>query len=351
MALLYIDWNMENEAMEMLDLAPGHPMVQLMQAWLLDRAGYGVLAVARLASAADASPDLVFPFRPEMISMLSWANQVVPDWKWAYYEGLICWHHNQLSLARAFFNSCGFEPDFAPFYLARARLFSDDPAVVRESVQEAYLLDPGSWRCATAMANLLAGDGQTSAAVEVAGDNYKSNPDNCVVALHYANILKKAGQYNRALEVLGKIRMLPAESDKWSGETDSHTLFRELNIIQAIGQMKSGKWNAALKYLGHAEKWPENLGWGEPYYADNRLTRFFSAYCQTRMGDREGYANSMKYISGYRNPDGPSAPLENQLASMMAGGSTDFRAVTESLIRDHGDNSEAELLKMFMKVL
>ena len=39
MAIQYYNWNMEEEALRMLDLAPVHPMVQLWQAWMLDRAG------------------------------------------------------------------------------------------------------------------------------------------------------------------------------------------------------------------------------------------------------------------------------------------------------------------------
>ena len=34
-----MNWNMEEEALKMLNLAPVHPMVQLWQAWLLDKAG------------------------------------------------------------------------------------------------------------------------------------------------------------------------------------------------------------------------------------------------------------------------------------------------------------------------
>ena len=37
MAIRYYEWNMEEEALKMLELAPVHPMVQLWQAWLLDR--------------------------------------------------------------------------------------------------------------------------------------------------------------------------------------------------------------------------------------------------------------------------------------------------------------------------
>ena len=97
---------------------------------------------------------LYFRSVPEMVELFSWANQIIPSWKWLYYEALICWQHNQISLAKSLFNSCGMEPDFAPFYLAKAKLFNDEPSIVKESVEEAYSLDPDSWRTGMEMAKL-----------------------------------------------------------------------------------------------------------------------------------------------------------------------------------------------------
>ena len=63
MAIQYYEWNMEDEALQILSLAPVHPMVQLWQAWLLDRAGEKSRAEDKLILAMAASPELVFPFR------------------------------------------------------------------------------------------------------------------------------------------------------------------------------------------------------------------------------------------------------------------------------------------------
>ncbi len=37
LAISYHEWNLDEEALKLLDLAPVHPMVELWQAWLLDR--------------------------------------------------------------------------------------------------------------------------------------------------------------------------------------------------------------------------------------------------------------------------------------------------------------------------
>jgi tetratricopeptide (TPR) repeat protein len=347
----YYEWNMDEEALMILDLAPEHPMVQVWQAWLLDRAGHESEADAKLMLAADASPDLVFPFRPEMVELFSWANQIVPSWKWLYYEGLICWQHNQVSLARSFFNSCGMEPDFAPFFLAKAKLFSDDPAVVKESVEEAYALEPDSWREAMEMVKQHVRDNQPEKALQTAKKNYKLHPDNCMAGLQYANILSLNGKHSETLKVLNQIQMLPAESDKWSGDIDAHSLFRETNIRSALNQMKAGKWKNAIGNLQAAETWPPNLGWGEPYFADNRLTQYLLAYCYEKMGDKVQYNKSISYISTYNNPDGETSPLENKLSMLVKAGGKDFKSVTEALIGEQSNNREIEILKRFHAIL
>ena len=351
MAVQYYEWNMEEEALYVLDFAPEHPMVEVWQAWLLDRAGYDLLAEAKLMQAADASPDLVFPFRPAMVEIFSWANQIIPSWKWLYYEALICWQNNQLSLAKSLFNSCGMEPDFAPFYLAKAKLFRDDPVIVKESVEEAWYLEPGSWREGLEMAKLYVREGRKEEALKTVKMNYKNHTDNCMVGLQYANILSLNGKYNETLKTLSRIQMLPAESDKWSGDIDAHSLFRETNIECALNLMKEGKWKKALDYLGAAETWPENLGWGEPYFADNRLTQFMAAYCHEKLKDKIQYEKSFSYLTVYTNPDGETGVLENSLSGLVKEGSRDFKVIIGTLISNPGKSREIEILKKFHTIL
>ncbi len=115
--------------------------------------------------------------------------------------------------------------------------------------------------------------------------------------------------------------------------------------------MKAGKWNKALGYLKAAETWPSNLGWGEPYFADNRLTQFIIAYCSDKMGDKVQYNKSFSYISTYVNPDGKTSPLENRLSTLIKSGEKDFKSVTDALIREQGKNREIEILKRFQALL
>jgi tetratricopeptide (TPR) repeat protein len=347
MAIQYVEWAMEEEAMTVLDLAPEHPMVLLWQARLLDRAGNKTKAGALLNQAAASSPYLVFPFRPEMTGLFTWANSMAPSWKWQYYQALTCWQHNQPDKARNLFDSCGNDPDFAPFYLAKARLFQEDPAIVQASVEKAYALDPASWRNGMEMVNLYLGENQPGQALRVAEKTYQSHSGKCMVALQYANVLKHNGKYAETLKTLNRIEMLPAESDKWSGDINAHTLFRATNILSAIEQMKAGRWRKALACLKDAETWPENLGWGEPYFPDNRITQFFSAYCHQKLNDDSQVERCFDYIIKYKNPDGRTSPLGNRLSNLVREGERNFITITETLIKSQDKTRDIELLKAF----
>jgi tetratricopeptide (TPR) repeat protein len=351
MAIQYYDWNMAEEALRMLELAPAHPMVQIWQAYILDRTGKKGEAANKLDMAMAASPELVFPFRPSMIKLFSWANEQKPNWKWRYYEALIYWQTNQAAMAKALFNSCGTEPDFAPFYLAKAQLFRTDPVVVKASVERAYQIDPASWRTGLEMSRLYTRQKELDKALLVAGKNYKSHPDNCVIGLQYSNVLMLNGKYTETLSTLSHIQMLPAESDKWSGEIDCHTLFRETNILIALNQMKAGKWAKAVKYLKDAETWPDNLGSGEPYFADNRITQFFAAYCFEKLKDKSQSDKSFNYLKTYKNPDEQASPLGNQLTGMAVKGERNFKTITEELINSKSKNRDIEILRMFLPIL
>jgi hypothetical protein len=115
--------------------------------------------------------------------------------------------------------------------------------------------------------------------------------------------------------------------------------------------MKAGKWEKALAYLKDAETWPENLGWGEPYFPDNRLTQFFSAYCHEKMDDPTQAERSFDYITEYKNPDGRTSALGNRLSGMVRKGDRNFKSITEYLINSQDRSRDMELLKAFQNIL
>jgi tetratricopeptide (TPR) repeat protein len=346
MAIQYYDWNMAEEALRMLALAPAHPMVQIWQAYILDRTGKKDEAANKLDMAMAASPELVFPFRPSMIKLFSWANEQKPNWKWRYYEALIYWQTNQTDIAKTLFNSCGTDPDFVPFYLAKAELFQDDPATAGESLDKAYQLDPFNWRTGLKLAKYYSKEKHNDKALLIAAKNYKAHPVSFIVGLQYANMLKLNGRYVETLSTLSHLEVLPAE-----GDVNAHSLFRETNALYALEFMKTHKWNKAISYLQKAETWPENLFSGEPYFADNRMTRFLTAYCYEKLKNQSKEGEVFTYITTYKNPDGWTSLLGNKLTDQTTAGSRNFKAITESLLKEKANDRDKDLLNVFLTIL
>ena len=346
MAIRYYEWNMEEESLRILNLAPVHPMVQLWQAWLLDRAGKKSESDNKLMLAMAASPELVFPFRPEMTELFSWASRQKPDWKWSYYKALILWQNNQVEAAKSIFDSCGTQPDFVPFYLAKAELFRSDSLAARAALEKAYQLDPQQWRTGYRLAQYYISNNRLSDARVVTAKNYKVHPSSFITGLQYAQVLKLVGLYSDALDVLARLQMLPAE-----GDVNAHSLFRETNILMALEYMKTGKWKKAVVSLNQAETWPENLFSGEPYLADNRTTKFLRAYCFSRLKIQPEVDKAFADISSYKNPDGWTSNLGNRLTEIIAGGSRDYKKIAETLLNQNAKDRDNEILSVFMTIL
>jgi len=341
MAIRYYEWNMMEEALQMLDLAPAHPMVHVWQAYMLDKSGKPDEAGRLLDEALSAPAGLVFPFRPEMYPVFTWAFQEKPHWKWLYYEALLRWQNNQPEKARKLFEQCGTEPDFMPFYLAKADLFRDEPATAEEALNTACRLDPVNWRPLLKLSRHYEIEQQPKKALEVAVKNHKNNPDNTVVGLQYAQMLRLNGRYADALSVLNNLNMLPAE-----GDVDAHTLFRETNILYALEFIETGKWRKAVSYLQKADMWPENLFSGEPYLPDNRITAFLQAFCFDKLKEPGQVTRLFNYIEQYKNPFGWTSTSGNALTAQISGGEKDIRTITGALAGIKKDRDSA-LIKRF----
>jgi len=297
-AIQYYKWNLFQEAEEVLALAPHQPIVQLWQAFILEKLGETSASDKALEEALSMSAEFVFPFRPETLEPLRWANQRKGHWKWNYFEGLLRWQNNQPDAAKKLFQDCGITPDFAPFYLAKAELFKENPIEAGSALEKAYQLDPASWRTGSKLAQFYAKEKQVTEAVGIAEKNYKTHPSSYIVGLQYAQMLVLNKQYPAALNVLNKLAMLPAEH-----ALDAPRLFRQANILYAIENMKGRKWKIAAQYLQKAETWPENLGAGQPYNPDNRITQFMLAYCYENQGNKDLSEKAFDYIRTYENRD------------------------------------------------
>ena len=277
MAIHYYRLKLYKEALAILSLSPKQAIVQLWQAFIQEKAGLD--ASASFNAYLNASPELVFPFRTESLEPLEWAKQRKAHWKTNYYAALILWQGNRKAEAKSLFEACGDEPDYAPFYLAKAELLQEDVPAVKKALEKGYQVDLKGRRSIARLAQFYASHDQPKEAMVLAQKNQQINPG-YVTELQYAQMLIRNKQYAKGLAILDKVVMLPAELDM-----DAPILFKQTNIEYALEQMGRKRWKDAITLLRKAETWPENLGAGEPYFPDNRPTRFLMAYCYHQLKD------------------------------------------------------------------
>jgi hypothetical protein len=314
LAAWYRGVGLDNDAAKVLDLAPPTAEVLYWQAYLRRDTNL-------LARAEAASPEFVFPFRIESIPVFEWAAQQRPGWQPKYFLALIHWHLGDLAEAQRLLTACGDEPYFAPFYAARAQVAEDrlanrtgiapspglrpssphrtgrdkaerqrfsatefppdasaDP--VLRDLRRAAQLDPGQWRFGAMLAQHNLKRNDPAATLAAATSYARRFPANDKLALLRAKALLFTGQNQAAAEFLASLHVLPAE-----GTTEARALFREAHLLLAVDQLRMGVGDDALRLVGIARQWPENLGAGKPYPADidERLEDWLTVQCELAL--------------------------------------------------------------------
>ena len=267
LAAWYHGVGLDNDAAKVLDLAPPTAEVLYWLAYL--RSDTNLLAYAEAAS-----PAFVFPFRIESIPVFEWAARQRPAWQPDYFLALIHWHLGDLAQARQLLAAAGEDPRFAPFYAARAQLAKDNGL---RDIQRAIDLDPTQWRYGAMLVRHYLKHDNPTAALAIAADYAQRFPANDTLALLRAKTLLLSGQHKAAAELLGSLQVLPSE-----GTTEARALFHETFMLLAVERLQGGSFDEALRLVGTARQWPENLGAGKPYPADvdERLEDWFTCQCQ-----------------------------------------------------------------------
>jgi tetratricopeptide (TPR) repeat protein len=294
LAMAYVNQGLNDEAIKVLEQAPAYPTVSYWLAYL-NKDVSPEKSRNYLQQAEDASPELVFPFRLETIPVLQWAQKQSASWKTMYYLGLIYWSKSDVENAKDLFEKCKNNPEFAPFYMSRGILFQGD------STKDNYLdfkkanqLNPKEWRTWHYLSDYYKGKGNFQQAVTNAKKAYALFSDNPVIGLDYAKALVNVEDFQKSVQVLHKVQILPQE-----GAREGHDIYELANLALAVNNVEKKKYKEAIQYLNESKKWPENLGAGKPYDPDNRLQNFLAAYCETQLSHQKEADLYEKNIADY----------------------------------------------------
>lgn len=312
----------EEEAIALLTCAGNHPIVLYQKAWLQSRQGAAQEARETLELANAQSPDYIFPFRPETLKYLDWAESQSANWKINYYQGLIYWTNQQKDKALQEMNLCD-NAGYAPLYLSRAQLKEGEARLA--DLMKAEQTDP-SWRAGMALLNYYTAESNWYKVVETGKKYIRKYPDNYYIGLKYANGLCETRQYGSCISLLSKMQVLPNE-----GSYAGRAVYRAANLYQAMDQFSKHRYDAALKSIKASEEWPENLGVGKPYddQIDKRLEDYLEAKVYEKKGETAKAQTLLDKVSSH-----PTSTRNFESAHLL----------TALALRDTGKQAEADKL-------
>jgi tetratricopeptide (TPR) repeat protein len=280
----YSNLGLKDDALKLLedlrDPGPTPPLFQLWEAWL--REDESLLD-------QPEEPSFQFPFRRETGWALAWAAGKSDSWVWAYLASLQRWHAGDDDAASNFFQIPGNEPEFAPYYVARAHLLDRTQGRNPEpDLRKAVEVDPENRIMHIYLIQALQREGMWEEALTATEDAKVRFLDDFNLDLLRAKALINLGRPLEASEILAHTHVLPSENAR-----ESHSLWEQAHIMAALDSYDDGKFLGAKGHLERAMSWPENLGQGRPYEPEERLARFILAEVEDRLGDqaaaRESY--------------------------------------------------------------
>ncbi len=317
LATYFARLGLTGDALEILSLAPDHPMVLLWRAYLESRSGRIQKSAQLLDSALAASPQLVFPHRQEDREVLLWAEQRAHHWKILYYRALLAWSLGRKEEAGTLLAACEDTPDFGPFYLSRAGFWADAPQRALQDYRKAVQVDPGEWRTYNALATFLNAQGQYVEALRVCEHAVERFPHSYVLEFLLARTLLFNEKYGAGHAILDTLTILPFEGARYG-----HDAYRQACILLAAQKSLQNDVEGALALMRQARLWPERLGAGRPYDVDTRLEDYLEAFLLKQKGDQEGSAVLLSKVCKYtrnRSTPGSASKLAGALALRASG--------------------------------
>ena len=295
LALHYVNLGLHKQAVPLFESVQDYPTSCYWLSYLL-REENPVQSRVCMRKAQGLSPWLVFPFREESIPVFRWASEENPeDWKAKYYLALILWSKGRVPEAREWFDSCGIQPDFAAFYLARGHFYKGvDLHQTQIDFEKALEIDSKSWKTWHTLIQYYNGQMMPEKALDAASEATGLFPEEGTLKVDLVQALIGNDRNAEAADILDNLEVLPSE-----GATAVHRLFVHCHVNLGLGYIQERNFEQAIRHLEKAKTYPENLGSGQPYESDQRMQDYLIAYSYDKMGNRERAEGIKKAIYDY----------------------------------------------------
>lgn len=290
LAVEYLDFGMNDKAMETLKAAEECPMKHYWMAYVAHLIGDENQA-KKMINAADAYDwKEQFPYRNESLNAILYADTPMAH----YYAGLIYYSRERYEDACREFGITVSKMDFAPAYRCLALGYFDHlgkPDEARTCLEKAFELMPGSNRIFFELIQLYKA---INIPLEERIALYESHPelteqrDDCTLNLSVAYTV--AGNYEKAKEVLKDHRFHTYEGGE--GNLTQHHAW--LHFLIANDMMKNGRYSEASEELLSGLTFPKNYGEEKNYFVNEAHIYTALAECYDKLNQPEKKADALE---------------------------------------------------------
>jgi thioredoxin-like negative regulator of GroEL len=237
-------------------------------------------------------PAFAFPYRPESLPVLEWAVQNNDEWVWTWLLALNLWALDRDAEAATCLDALGQEPDFGPFYVARAHLLGQRRGTDPEpDLRRAVALAPEDRTVHIQLIRHLQEVEEWDSALLAVDAVSQRFPEDFNLDLLEAQTLIHLGRAEDAAQILAATRVLPSEHAR-----DSHRLWERAHTLAALDAMETGEYLSADAHLAAALEWPESLGQGRPDEPEERLVSFLQGITEEALGNDEAAREAFEAV-------------------------------------------------------
>lgn len=288
LALFYFNRNFYNKAIQILEMGPNHLLNSLWLAYLKQDP-------KAITSLDEKSIAFVFPFRNESLEMLDWIVKNSSSWKAKYLKGINLLGRNQTEKGLQIFKALGSKPSDPLFYYIRGMLFKKHQiSGYKKDLNYAYSQSPNNWRFAFSLAEDHFESGMALACMKIIRKVYQQDKDNYFAGMLLAQSLNNLKQFNKTIDLLKDIRILPYEH-----ASEGRKIYSKAYVGSALQYIEKNQNNQAQSMLETALLWPEHIGVGKPFDPEERWERFLLAYIHQSNGNSEAAKLELTSIIKY----------------------------------------------------
>ena len=171
-------------------------------------------------------------------------------------------------------------------------------------------------------------------ALTVAREYNKKLPNDFRISMLLAKTLLLTKHYKECSDLLAKINILPNE-----GATDGRRIYYEAWMMQAIDQLKRGKYRDASISIGKARLWPQQLGVGKPYDSDidSRPDNYVEGLINEKSIGKASAEKNWKSVIAFDAGTGPHTLLTALAYKKLDRADEGLRILNEWIKKDPGN--------------